>query len=202
MPWNDDVDVWLTEEQSLENAQLVANHFLTTGWTKNSISAICGNMRHESSINPNVYEFGFGHDPSKGYGLVQWTPMTKLTTWCATEGIPYDDGDSQLSRIDYERAENIQWFNNPNTPEYDGISWEDFVESTDSVDELTKVFMAKYEHPNWEAGMESLPDRQSFANRCYNELDWGGGPNPPDPVSGQYEVVAMLLSDALNGWKM
>ena len=53
--WHDGYQVWLSEEQSLENAQLVANHFGGSDWTFGSLSAMLGNMRHESSINPNMY---------------------------------------------------------------------------------------------------------------------------------------------------
>lgn len=180
MGWIDPIDQWLTEDQSMNNAQLVAYHFNKT-WTPNSIAALCGNMRHESSINPNIYEFGYGHSPDRGYGLVQWTPATKLWNWCDSQGLDHTKGDSQLARIDYEKENGVQWFNNPNAPEFDGISFVEFTNSTDDISFMTKCFMAKYEHPNWSAGMDSLPDRVAFAQRCLNELDFEGGYIPPDP---------------------
>jgi hypothetical protein len=47
---------FLTEAQQLNNAQLVAYHFKGTDWTPEAISALCGNMAHESSLNPNIWE--------------------------------------------------------------------------------------------------------------------------------------------------
>ena len=53
MAWISEYQRWLSESESLQNAQLVANHLIPQGWTKESVSALCGNMRHESSINCN-----------------------------------------------------------------------------------------------------------------------------------------------------
>ena len=58
MAWITEYQTWLTEDQSLNNAQMVVNHFVGTDWTAESLSALCGNMRHESSINPEMYEYG------------------------------------------------------------------------------------------------------------------------------------------------
>jgi hypothetical protein len=207
MGWISINDTFLTQDQQLNNAQLVANHFVST-WKPESISALCGNMSHESSINPDMHELGYGDSPDRGYGLVQWTPMTKYTDWANANGLPYADGDSQLARIDYEVDNNIQWFNNPNAPEYNNISFADFRANTVglSVDELTKCFMAKYEHPNWTAGMNSLSARQSFANLCLTTLDWNGTYTPPNGGGGTQtninsKLIQLLLSDALHGWK-
>ena len=74
MAWISEYQRWLSESESLQNAQLVANHLIPQGWTKESVSALCGNMRHESSINPDMYEFNYAWGDDRGYGLVQWTP--------------------------------------------------------------------------------------------------------------------------------
>jgi LysM repeat protein len=185
LTWITPNDTFLTNAQQMNNAQIVADHFAGTDWTKESLSALCGNMSHESSLNPDMHELGYNDSPDRGYGLVQWTPMTKYTDWATANNLPWDSGDSQLARIDYEVVNNIQWFNNPNAPEYDSISFADFRANTHglTVDDLTKCFMAKYEHPSWTAGMNSLADRQSFANQCLTSLDWtgtgsGGGSTP------------------------
>jgi hypothetical protein len=91
-----DGNTYLNDSQKLNNAQLVANHFLATGWTPNAISALCGNMAGESTLNPNLYEQGYGHSLSRGYGLVQWTPATNLMNWCTANGLDWSDGDAQL----------------------------------------------------------------------------------------------------------
>src|SRR5213595_390589 len=122
MPWISINDTFLTQDQQLNNAQLVINHFVST-WKPEAISALCGNMSHESSINPDMHELGYGDSPDRGYGLVQWTPMTKYTDWATANGLNYADGDSQLARIDYEVNNNIQWI--PRSS-YGNMSFADF----------------------------------------------------------------------------
>lgn len=171
MSWITGYQKWLSEEESLNNAQMVADHFISTGWTPHSISALCGNMRHESSINPDMYEYGYAWEDNRGYGLVQWTPRTKYTDWATANGLDYAHGDSQLARIDYEQQEGIQWITTDSYP----ISFKEFTQSTDDINWLTECFTWNYERPNTTAGNESMPDRQAFAHRVFNEIDFGGG---------------------------
>lgn len=175
--WITSEDVWLTEAESLNNAQLVANFFTARGWTKNSICALCGNMRHESSINPNIWEYGYDHSLERGYGLVQWTPATKYINWANSNNLDWTLGSSQLARIDYEQQEGIQWIATAQFP----FSFNDFVNSNANIAYLTEAFGACYERP-YDLS-ESIESRIAFANRCLNELDWsgsgGGGVEPP-----------------------
>ena len=170
MAWLGDYQEWLSESQSLQNAQLVANHLIPQGWTKESVSALCGNMRHESSINPDMYEFNYAWEDNRGYGLVQWTPRSKYWDWAVSRGFDPRDGDSQLERIDYEVEQNIQWISTPNYPE----TYAQFRASTKSMDYLVPCFTWNYERPNAESGQQSMPDRIGFAKRCLNELDFSG----------------------------
>ena len=170
MAWIGDYQQWLSESQSLQNAQLVANHLIPQGWTKESVSALCGNMRHESSINPDMYEFNYTWEDNRGYGLVQWTPRSKYWDWAVSRGLEPRDGDSQLERIDYEVEQNIQWIPTPNYPE----TYAQFRASTKSMDHLVPCFTWNYERPNAESGQQSMPDRIAFAKRCLNELDFSG----------------------------
>jgi hypothetical protein len=207
MGWISINDTFLTNDQQMNNAQLVVNHFLNK-WHPNSISALCGNMHHESSINPDMHELGYGDSPDRGYGLVQWTPMTKYTDWASANGLNYADGDSQLARIDYEVDNNIQWIAKSS---YGYMSFADFRTNSGSwsVDYLTQAFMDCYERPNYTAGQQSLPDRQSFANTCLSSLDWTGSSIPPDggggsggtPSDQNAQLIQLLLCDALHGWK-
>lgn len=170
MAWISDYQRWLSESESLQNAQLVANHLIPQGWTKESVSALCGNMRHESSINPDMYEFNYAWGDDRGYGLVQWTPRSKYWDWAESRNLPPRNGDSQLARIDYEVEQNIQWISTPNYPE----SYAQFRASTKSMDYLVPAFTWNYERPNAESGQQSMPDRIAFAKRCLNELDFSG----------------------------
>ena len=170
MAWISEYQRWLSESESLQNAQLVANHLIPQGWTKESVSALCGNMRHESSINPDMYEFNYAWGDDKGYGLVQWTPRSKYWDWAESRNLPPRNGDSQLARIDYEVEQNIQWISTPNYPE----TYAQFRASTKSMDYLVPCFTWNYERPNAESGQQSMPDRIAFAKRCLNELDFSG----------------------------
>lgn len=170
MAWISDYQRWLSESESLQNAQLVANHLIPQGWTKESVSALCGNMRHESSINPDMYEFNYAWGDDRGYGLVQWTPRSKYWDWAESRGLNPREGDSQLDRIDYEVEQNIQWISTPNYPE----TYAQFRASTKSMDYLVPAFTWNYERPNAESGQQSMPDRIAFAKRCLNELDFSG----------------------------
>jgi murein DD-endopeptidase MepM/ murein hydrolase activator NlpD len=166
-----DGNTYLNNSQKLNNAQLVANHFIATGWTPNAISALCGNMSGESTLNPNLYEQGYNHSLSRGYGLVQWTPATKLMDWCNANGLTWSDGDAQLSRIDYEQLNKIQWISKSS---YNYMTFNQFTQSTQSVDYLTEVFIWSYERPSSYYGNLSLPKRKDFANTCFTTLDWSG----------------------------
>ena len=170
MAWISEYQRWLSESESLQNAQLVANHLIPQGWTKESVSALCGNMRHESSINPDMYEFDYDWSQDRGYGLVQWTPRSKYWDWAVARNLPPRDGDSQLARIDYEVDQNIQWIPTPNYPE----SYAEFRSSTQSMDYLVPAFTWNYERPDAESGQQSMSDRIAFAKRCLNELDFSG----------------------------
>ena len=194
LQWITTEDTWLTESQSLNNAQLVANYMIGLGWRKDAISALCGNMRHESSINPNIWEFGYGHSLDRGYGLVQWTPASKYINWATAEGLDYSLGTSQLARIEYEQEQNIQWIANGHAKRYGlsdkyDISFYQFRVNTFlySLDELTEAFMWNYEGPTYSAGTSSLAARQAFARKCYEQLDWSGSgtlPDDPDDPEG------------------
>jgi hypothetical protein len=211
LTWIAPNDTFLTNAQQMNNAQLVATHFVGTDWTKESLSALIGNMAHESSLNPSMHELGYGDSPSRGYGLVQWTPMTKYTDWASANGLDYTSGDSQLARIDYEVTNDIQWVANGYQVRYGmgtkyNFSFADFRKNVQglSVNDLTEAFMWNYEGPALSAGQSSLSARQSFANQAYTGLDWtgtGGGTGGNPPPTTDSGLIPLLLSDALFGWR-
>lgn len=195
--WIDDYQRWLSEPESLHNAQLVANHFTGTDWTRNSLSAMLGNMRHESSVNPNMYEYGYDWSANRGFGLVQWTPRSKYWDWATARGLEPRNGNSQLARIDYEVLNNIQYIPTSSYPE----TFAEFRTSKKSLDYLTNAFCWNYERPNRQAGEESMSSRIAFANRCYNELDWtgtGGGTTPPSGTIDN-KIYHLWLCGVLRG---
>jgi len=189
--------VWLTETQSLENAQLVVNHFVGSDWTKNSLSSMLGNMRHESSVNPNMYEYGYDWEDDRGYGLVQWTPRSKYWDWAVVNSLDPEVAESQLARIDYEVANNIQYIPTSNYPE----TFAEFRSSVKSLDYLTNAFCWNYERPNAQAGQDSMSGRIAFSQLCFDTLDFtgtGGGVNPPIVIEEtDNKIYHLWLSGAM-----
>lgn len=191
--WHDGYREILTEQQSLENAQLVADHF-GDSWTPQAISALCGNMRAESYINPDMYEFGYEWEEDRGYGLVQWTPRSKYWDWATGEGLPPRQGESQLARIDYEVENDIQWIANGHARRYGkedkyDFSFLEFREGDYFIWDLTEAFMWNYEGPNYENGLSSLPNRIMFAELCLTTLDFSGKPPTPDRPKTPYFIT-------------
>lgn len=190
--WHNGYQVWLTEGQALENAQLAANRLLKKKWDKKAICGVLGNMRHESSLNPNMYEFGYGWGADRGFGLVQWTPRSKYWNWAVSKGYKESalrNGEAQMDRIDYEASQGIQWISTYNYPE----SFAAFRSNKNnrSVDYLTQAFTWNYERPLASAGQGSMPERQAFARKCLDKLNWegtggddDGGDEPSKPGDG------------------
>ena len=182
---------------------MVVNHFVGTDWSKASLSAMCGNMRHESSINPDMYEYGYDWSSDRGYGLVQWTPRSKYWDWAVSRGLEPRNGDSMLARIDYEVDNNIQWIPRDS---YNDMTFSQFRQNSGgwTVDYLTEAFTWGYERPNESAGWASMPDRKSFAALCFSSLDFtgtGGGGEPTNPPvpDGEKDLVlyTLWLSNAM-----
>ena len=197
--WHNGYRVWLTESQSLHNAQLGANRLLKQGWNKKSICAVLGNMRHESSVNPNMYEFGYAWGADRGFGLVQWTPRSKYWNWALSKGFKESelrDGEAQMDRIDWEAKNGQQWISTPNYPE----SFNAFRKNTNnrSLDYLTEAFTWNYERPLASAGYESMPERKAFAKKCYDKLDFSGGSDGGS--DGGSNPVLNLMQKALKSF--
>jgi hypothetical protein len=209
MTWISDYQKILSESESLNNSQMVINHFVGSDWVKESLSALCGNMRHESFVNPNMYELGKAWEEDRGFGLVQWTPRSKYWNWAVGAGLDPYSGDSQLARIDYEVDNNIQYIANGHQKRYGlgtkyDFSFAEFRTNAYalSVGDLVEAFMWNYEGPNYSAGTNSLGSRQAFANRVFNELDFTGtgtgGPGPgPGPEIKDQALIQLWLSGVI-----
>ena len=87
------------------NAKEIYNFFISKGWTVNAICGMLGNMHWESDgLEPDINEMGGG-----GYGLVQWTPGTKLKSWAEGRNLNYRTVNTQCQRIQYEVDNKIQY---------------------------------------------------------------------------------------------
>ena len=100
---------------------------------------------------------------------------------------------------------NIQYIPNGHSARYGyeskyDFSFADFRQNTQglTVNQLTEAFMWNYEGPAYSAGLNSLSERQAFANRAFNELDWsgtgtgGGGENPEEPEAPSIDLDGIV----------
>jgi hypothetical protein len=170
---------WLTDNADrAPNARYICKYLLNCGWTLNAVAGFLGNVVHESSMNPDITEFG---TTNGGYGLVQWTPQTRFTYWCDSQDppLPHDDIDSQLARINHETGMDkemghawrctakhlrdrcgcpssggVYWLSTkddygiPYTRTYPPATFKEFAESTLSPSELAWAFLYNYERPS------------------------------------------------------
>lgn len=151
------------------NAGIIYGLLSFYGWTAQAISALLGNMEAESGINPGRWQSDIVGNLSGGYGLVQWTPATKLFNWIDSEyeqGIlsnnTYSDGDNQIARIRYEVDNHIQYHPTKAYPE----SFKEFTESTKSPGYLAVAFLKNYERPK-DSGPQTQSKRIAMAERWY-----------------------------------
>lgn len=167
---------FLSMEQMTNNAQYILDYLTASGWTKNAVCGLLGNLQTESSMNPAIWEgLNYGN-LSGGYGLTQWTPATKFFDWCDDRSLSYEDMDSNLLRINYEVEHNAQWFHNVQLNLDPPYSFQGFTASTESPYDLAMNFLWFYEHP----GESIQPDRGDQAMYWYDTLT--GGEPPVNPT--------------------
>lgn len=158
----------LIEEESKKNWLAFWQFFKARGWTANAVAGILGNSYFESTVNPNRWE---GDVPfaqpvaSRGYGLVQWTPWTKIIDWLKEKGY-YPDvskfGIGECERIQWEMENNQQWIATSTYPE----SFRDFSVSTKDPYTLAIEFLANYERP----ADPNQPQRGTKAREIYDYI--------------------------------
>ena len=198
---------YLSGDDMENNAQYIAYYLTGEGWTPEAISGMLGNMETESTINPGLWQNQDSYDDTpyihverQGYGLVQWTPFNKYTIWARDESeYTYDTMEGQLARILWEVENNEQWLNSRDPK---GRSFQEFTQSTDSPYDLGLAFLDAYERP----ADPNQPIRGDQAEHWYNTLEFqapGDIPGEPEPGPPKMEnnIIKLLLSDALNGWK-
>lgn len=161
---------FLTQKEMQNNIQCLLQYFSPKGWTNNAIAALAANMEEESTINPGIWE-GLrvgGAADSHGFGLVQWTPYTKITEWLSANGYARDSGKGQCDRIIAEQKGVYgQWIQTSSYP----ISFNQFAASTADPGELAYAFMYNYERP----GTVNQPWRKEYAAKWFTFLGGAGG---------------------------
>lgn len=170
-------NAYLSLEQMQVNATYIYNYYLKKGWTAFAICGMLGNMQRESTINPGIWQDLDQYQNSQnGYGLVQWTPASNYLDWCFENNLNSRYMDSNLARIDYELANNLQWISTNAYP----MTFREFTTSTKSPSYLASVFLYNYER----AGVSAELERQNNANYWFEYLTGNTPPDEPDNPGG------------------
>lgn len=198
-------NAYLTEAQMQVNARYLYQQMNAKGWTLNAIAALLGNMETESTINPGIWESLDNGNMSGGYGLVQWTPASKYTSWCDARGLAWGDMDNAISRIEWELANGEQYYATDAYPD----TFAQFKASTKTPEYLAAAFVANYERP----AVQPQPARATQARKWFDYLssfisgpgtgtggDGGGGSgNPPWKPPKNKNLPLWLLVAASKG---
>lgn len=174
---------YLDKAKMVINATYIHRYLSTRGWSKNAIAGMLGNMETESTLNPGIWEGLSNSDPSRGFGLVQWTPSTKYTAWCSERDIDPTHMDSALARIEYEVENGLQWIQTDMYP----LTFKAFKTSTATPTYLANAFLYNYERP----AETPQPARGEQAEEWYKMI--GGDPMTPNPPTQKEDKGLGLL---------
>lgn len=159
------------------------------GWTENAAAAVLGNFQVESYINPGQWEIGYNYSMSRGMGLGQWTPATKVSNYVgSTNRDQMSNGASQMALLISTPSQYSTHYLNPDgsSSYYNetGLPYladmDDFSHSTATVEELTKVWAICWERPGSTYYTSSKANRINHANHWYTTFH-GSPPEPPTP---------------------
>lgn len=89
-------NAYLSMENATDNAQYIYNFMVRNGASQNAALAVLGNMYAESTCNPGIWQNLDSSRTDLGFGLVQWTPSTKYTSWAASKGYESKNINGQL----------------------------------------------------------------------------------------------------------
>ena len=166
-------------------------------WTENAAAAVLGNFQVESYINPGQWEIGYNYSMSRGMGLGQWTPATKVSNYVgSTNKDDMANGARQLLLlINTPSQYNTHYLDPDGTSTYyneSGLPYianmDDFSRSTASVADLTKVWAICWERPGSTYYTSSIQSRMDHAAHWYSTFTGSAPspPSPPDPPSPPY----------------
>lgn len=198
--WTNRNPMW-DRETKAHNVDIIAGYFLNKGWTLEAVCGMLGNMELEAFFNPAQWQIGHPiEDPREyndtGFGLVQWTPWQKYTSWCEQNGYDWRNNyDYELDRIQYEMENGLQWEMRAG---YD-ISFADYTQLEADLEYMTQAFFWCYEY-----GTPMMEQRIANAYYWWNYLSDNPPPPPgpePSPVSGnKMNIMFYLKSKSKRGY--
>lgn len=158
---------YLSQTEMQNNVDILYDYFSRRGWTKAAQAAMYGNMQWESTLNPGIWESLTPY--SGGFGLVQWTPYTKFSSWAGSSWLT--DYDKQPQRIQYELDNGLQWEDYRYGTATPGLTFAQFAYRDNEelpIRAMTQAFMEHYENPY--APTANLDARAQYAQNWYNYI--------------------------------
>lgn len=191
-------NAFLSESEMQQNAAYIWQYLSAKGWTMNAVAGMLGNMETESTINPAIWQNLDAGNTSLGFGLVQWTPATKLINWANSRDLDYTKMDTQLERILWELENGEQYYQTDSYP----LSFAAFAKSTQTPEYLAQAFLLNYERP----ADQDQPARSTQARKWFTYLggvDTGGGSEEPEqPEQSEEPDTPVRKSRKLPLWMM
>ena len=137
--------------------QSIHSKLVQGGLTPIAAAGVVANLWAESKLDPAAKQYGDG----RGRGLAQWekkgrfdTDRINLVNFAEERGTNWRDLDTQIAFILHELDVH---------PEYRKVK--DLLNSAESVDEATTIFLKKYE----KAGIEHAEKRLEYGRKFYNK---------------------------------
>lgn len=162
---------FLTEEESKNNAHAFYNYFKGK-WSDLAIASCLGAIYYESTLNPNIYE---GLNPNyrpasiEGYGLVGWTPYSRITNWLNERGYKLEDyGIGECKKIEEEWASgrtNAEWIPTASYP-WTFQQWSQ--KTNESTTNMVMAWMVDYGRGDTRLDLK-YGERIQMANKILNE---------------------------------
>lgn len=179
-----------------DNAEKIWNFFAAKQVKPEIIAGIMGNMQAESGFEPRLVQYGAlnsrgevsaPNSPTRlddtppqgaqtGYGIVQFTPATKIIPFAQKANKPPGDLGFQLQLLWDQLTGNAEGLNEK--PAGDAVF------ATTTVDDATTKFLKLYER----AGVERLDVRLGFAHDIFAKYG-SGTPSGSAPTSNSTSVT-------------
>lgn len=184
----------LNAAQQQNNALAFWSAMSSRGFTACAAAAIWSNILCESGGNPQVWETGKVDD---GFGLVQWTPATKIRNWATNNELDPNSGDVQCLRIYYEFTQPStyqQYYSTSSFP----VSASDFksaaITSARSLSWWSEAFTRNYERPNETNFQNRKATQFAYAQSAYTLFTGSTPPTPDPPPSGNRYYITLQQS--------
>ena len=112
-------------------------------------------------------EHGYGGDPSRGYGMVQWTPASsKIIAYADSIGADWYDGNVQMDYLMINAPQS--WIKTSNF----NYTWEQYKQLND-IYVATRCFFANFERGTFHN------DLLDYAEYWSQHINYSGGTTPP-----------------------